>query len=409
MIMKTLNYIDPIISPSVLLDRPNHHTRFETQVQNHQLENEFDKVSAQRFMIKHASGSKITDAYGNEYIDFNLSQGANILGHTPEVVLQATEEALRDGINHTMPTLAESLLAQSIQEALPSLEKIKLLNSGAEAVKGAIRLAQAFAGKSRIIVFEGTNAYDLINSLPEFAGNKELSITVPPFNSSDAAYDVFTKYKNEIAAIIVEPVLSNKGVTLPNQGYLQFLRAITSENDSLLIFDETTTGFRIGLGGAQGYFGITPDLTILGKIIGGGFPVGAIGGKEEILSTIPYEHAEAPVNSITALAGNATLRRLSTPLLYQTLNHRSRDFIHCLTEITKYKGIFVNSFSSMFSIHFSEKETSAKRFELFHKKLKEKGVYLSPSPFEANFISIAHLPEDLNKALEVIYSVLKTI
>jgi glutamate-1-semialdehyde 2,1-aminomutase len=394
--MKTLNYIDPIISPSILLDRPNHHTRFENQGPGHSLKNNFDDVSGQRFIIKHANGSKITDTRGNEYIDFNLSQGASILGHAPSVVLQATEDALRDGLNHGMPTLAESLLAQSIQEAMPSVEKIKLVNSGAEAVKGVIRLARAFTGKERILVIEGTNA--------SVACSNANASSILPFNNIEAVTETFSKHKDEIAAIFVEPVFTTNGVVLPDQEYIQFLRKITFETQSLLIFDETTTGFRPGLKGAQGYFGVTPDLTVLGKIIGGGFPIGAIVGKEVIISLQAYLNAEVPINSITAIAGISTLKRLSTPLFYETLNHRSRDFIHCLTEITKHKGIVINSFRSMFSFHFSENGDN-KRFELFHKKLLKKGVYLSPSPFETNFISIAHLPEDLNRTLEAVYSI----
>lgn len=394
--MKTLNYIDPIVNPEVLLDRPNHHTRFDSHGQGFSWRKSMGNVTEKHFIIKHANGSKITDTQGNEYIDFNQSQGANILGHAPAVVLQATEEALRDGINHGMPTLAESLLQKSIQEAIPSVDKVKLLNSGTEAVKGAIRLAKAFTGKERVVVIEGANA--------AIAGTKSNAGTILPFNNIDVVARIFSQYRHEIAAVFVEPVLTSNGIVLPNQEYIEFLRKITSENQSLLIFDETNTGFRPRLSGAQGYLNVTPDITVFGKIIGGGFPIGAIGGKQEIFSIQASQGTDAIINPITAVAGLAILKRLSSPLFYETLNHRSRDFVHYLTEITKDKGITINSFRSMFSMHLPDGNYGA-----FHKKLKEKGVYLSSSPLEPNYISIAHLPEDLNRTLEVLYSVVKTL
>ena len=390
--MKTLNYIDPIVSPAILLDRPGLHTNFESQWNNKKQDHSQNFSVDNRFVVKYANGSKITDTRGNEYIDFNLSQGANILGHTPSYVLNAIDEALKNGISHGMPTQAENLLAKSIREALPSVEKIKLLNSGAEAVKGAIRLARAFTGKKRIVVIEGTNA--------NIANNKANDSSILPFNNINVVAETFSKYGNEIAAIFVEPIVTNRGVVLPNLEYLQFLRNITSENQSLLIFDETTTGFRSKLSGAQGYFNVIPDLTVLGKIVGAGFPIGAVGGKKEIIALPDIESNDIPLNSITAIAGIAALKRISSPLFYETLNHRSRDFIYCLTEITKHKGIKVNSYRSMFSIQLPED----RNYELFHKKLMEKGVYLSPTSHEPNYISIAHLPEDLNRTLEVVYN-----
>jgi|GEM_PF-2716015 Glutamate-1-semialdehyde aminotransferase len=393
--MKTLNYIDPIISPEILLDKPNHHTRFDSHGQSFSWRKSLGNTSEKRFIIKHANGAKITDTQGNEYIDFNQSQGANILGHAPAVVLQATEEALRDGINHGMPTLAESLLQKSIQEAIPSVDKVKLLNSGTEAVKGAIRLAKAFTGKERILVIEGANS--------TIAYSKSNTSSILPFNNTEIIAETFSKYKEEIAAIFVEPVLTSNGIALPNPEYLPFLREMATQNQALLIFDETNTGFRSGLGGAQGYFKVTPDITVFGKIIGGGFPIGAIGGRKDIFSAAETQTPDVLLNPITAIAGAVTLQRLASPLFYETLNHRSRDFIHYLTEITKDKGIAIRSFRSMFSLHFPKNES----YELFHKKLKEKGVYLSPTAQEPNYISIAHLPEDLNKTLEVTFNVIK--
>ena len=417
--MKTLNYIDPIFSPSILLDSPNHHYSFKkagnSVKQRSSPPNNLSEIDGMSIIIKYANGAKITDTKGNEYIDFHLSQRTNILGHTPVKILESIEESLKDGINHGMPTLAENILDKAIQEAIPSIEKVKLVNSGAEAVKGAIRLAKAFTGKTRIIVFEGTTANGIDNF--QLENDAKLIISLP-FNNEALVSEAFLKYTDDIAAIIIEPVPSNYGVVLPKQGYLQFLRKITSESQSLLIFDETTTGFRPNLSGAQGYFGVTPDLTILGKIIGGGLPISAIGGRKEIVSKLALQNIDSPINSITAIAGIATLKCLSTPLFYETLNYKSRDFIYWLTEITKHKGIVINSFRSMFSLYFSEKEVTnysdvknsdIQRLKQFNKKLLEAGIYLSTAPFEANFISITHLPEDLNRTLEVVYTVLKTV
>ncbi len=411
--MKTLNYIDPIMSPSIILDRPDHHISFE-KVNNRTKRNNSPEIFSGDFpvgpiAVQIAKGSGITDADKNEYIDFYLSQGANILGHASDNILDAVEKALRDGANHGMPTLVENLLAKSISEAIPSMEQIRLVNSGTEAVNGAIRLAKVFTGKHKVIRFEDQC------SVPTNLDGETIRL---PFNNQEAVSGSFFKYKDDIAAIIVEPVPSGMGVVLPKKGYLQFLRNITAEHRAPLIFDETTTGFRPKISGAQGYFGISPDLTILGKIVGGGFPVGAFGGSRELMSLIIEDSSFSPINPITATAGIATLKRLNTPLFYETLNHKSRDFIYWLEEITKHKGIVINSFQSMFSIFFSDKEitnyedaksSDVRRFDRFHKKLMKEGIYLSPSPFEANFLSIAHLPEDLNRTLEVVYKILKKV
>ena len=412
--MKTLNYIDTIINPSILHDRINHHVDFgKNEATNH-----LNNTHAKPFVIKSSKGVTLTDTDNNKFIDFNLSQGANILGHTPVKVLDSIEEALWDGINQEMPTLVENLLAESIKEAMPSMEQVRLMNSGIEAVNDAIRLARAYTGKRMVIKFGGSfhgnpTQFNLSSKgIPvEFT---KLTVSLP-YNNQDAIAETFLKYQDDIAAIIVEPVPSSIGVVLPKAGFLQFLRELTFKHRSLLIFDEITTGFRPRITGAQGYFGITPDLTVLGKIVGGGFPVGAFGGKSEIMSSIECE-SEGSMHSITATAGLATLKRLKSPLFYETLNHKSRDFTYWLQEISKDKGIVVNSFQSMFSIFFSDKEitnyndvknSDVKRFNRFTSKLLDEGVYLSQSRFEANFVSMAHLPEDLNRMLEVMFKVLK--
>jgi glutamate-1-semialdehyde 2,1-aminomutase len=423
--MRTLNYIDPIFGapPVSLVHLPHSKTAHEA----------IGVVSAETIEIKKAKGAKIIDNHKNSFIDFYHTQGANILGHAPDKVLDDVNEALSSGITNGMPTPADFLLTKSIQEAMPSIEQIRLVNSGTVAVMSAIRLARAFTGKDKIIRFNGA----LHGSSEQFlvepgSGLETIGIAsskgIPhdflqhtvnlPFNNQDAVKAAFEKHKDNIAAIIVDPVLSGAGVVLPEHGFLKFLRQITQENHSLLIFDEITTGFRPKLGGAQGYFDIKPDLTVLGKIIGGGFPIGAFGGRHEIMSLFSTIDPIDAVSPLTTTAGLATLKHLKSPLFYEILNHKSRDFIYWLREITHQKGIVINAFQSMFSVYFSDKAinneedvklTDINRYENFHKKLFENGIFLSPSQKQANFISIAHTPEDLNRTLEVIHQVLKAL
>ncbi|HEY4787710.1 MAG TPA: aminotransferase class III-fold pyridoxal phosphate-dependent enzyme [Bacteroidales bacterium] len=413
--MKTLNYIDPTVNSSDMVEASNLHTSNEkmkfTDGQDSLLSKSGNAQKGHQLILKSADGVKVTNKNNKQYIDFYLSQGSNILGHTHHKVINAIEGALWDGINHGIPTIAEDFLAESVREAVPSVEAVKFYNSGSGAVKGAIRLARAFTHKRKVIKFEGARTNCTMEEL--------LSDTISlSFNDQDSISEVFLKYKDDIAAIFVEPVPANMGVVLPKQGFLEFLRNITREHQSLLIFDETTTGFRPKISGAQGHFGINPDLTILGKIIGGGFPVGAVGGGKDIISQLEFQNIDDPINSITATAGIATLKHLSSPLFYETLNHKSRDFMYWLKEIAEPRGAKINSFRSMFSLYFSEKEivsyndtknSDLKRFEHFYKEALKEGVYFSPSPYEANFISIAHKPDDLNRTLDVVHKVLKTV
>jgi glutamate-1-semialdehyde 2,1-aminomutase len=376
----------------------------------------FKNLHREPFFVKKAKGSRITDVDKNEYIDYHLSGGIHILGHAPASVLDVVEKALWDGINYGMPTTSETFLAEAIVEAFPSIDKVRLVNSDIEAISSAIRLAQTYTGKNKIIAFEG---HDLGK-----ASHAESSqhIIYLPFNDQEAVFEAFAKHKDEIAAIIVEPVPSYRGVILPGETFLSFLRNIKEEFKALLLFDETITGFRPRISGAQGIFGVIPDITILGNILGGGFPLAAYGGHNDIMALLDrddvWQSEVLPVNQVAMTAGIAMIKRLHAPLFHDILNQKSRDFIYWLEEITQRKGIVVNSFHSMFTLFFSERSvnnfadiqhTDAKRFERFYKKILEKGVFLSPSPFEANFISIAHAPEDLNKTLDVVYQVLKTV
>jgi glutamate-1-semialdehyde 2,1-aminomutase len=395
-------------------------------------------VDGEPVFIKSAAASKLYDVDDKEYIDFCLSWGVHILGHAHEAINKAVNIAVENGSSFGLPTPGETILAKAIAEAVPSIEQLRLVSSGTEAVMSATRLARAFTGKKKILKFDGGyhgHADHLLVSAGSGLATQGLasSAGVPsefvqhtislPFNDELAVFEAFSKYKDDIAAIIVEPVPANMGVILPQKGFLEFLRNITNQYQSLLIFDEVITGFRPSIGGAQSYFGVKPDLTTLGKIIGGGFPIGAYGGRRDIMSLVApsgdvYQAGTLSGNPVAVAAGIATLKKLRLPQFYQPLNHKSRDFIFYLEEITSNKGIVVNSFKSMFTLFFSQgnvnnfadaKNTDTKRFAKFHKKTLEAGIFLSPSPFEANFISAAHTPADLNRTLEVIHQVLKTV
>lgn len=398
----------------------------------------FKSVNGIPVFIKKAGGSKLYDVDSNEYIDFCLSWGVHILGHSHREISDAVREALNNGTSYGMPTPGETIFAKAITEVVPSIEMVRLVNSGTEAVMSAIRLARAYTEKKKIIKFDGcyhghadhllvsagsglaSLGYSSSAGVPEEFVQHTISL---PFNNEALVAEAFTKYKNEIAAIILEPVPANMGVVLPKQGFLQFLRNITYEFQSLLIFDEVITGFRCGIDGAQGYFGVTPDITTLGKIIGGGFPIGAYGGRREIMSLVApegnvYQAGTLAGNPIGVAAGIAVLKKLHLPLFYEQLNLKSSDFIFKLAEITKDRGVVINSFKSMFTLFFKDNEvvdyedvkrTDLKRFEKFYKKTLEKGIFFVPSQFETNFISAAHLPQDLYKTLEVVSFVLKTL
>ena len=396
----------------------------------------FKGINGDPVFIKKASGSKITDLDDNQYLDFCLSWGVHIAGHAKKEILNAVEAILWNGTSFGLPTPGETDLAELITSSMPSIEMARLVNSGTEAVMSAIRLARAFTGKNKIIKFDGCYHghvdYMLVSS---GSGLASLGISssqgVPeefvqhtirvPFNNELQVAETFERYKNEIAAVIVEPVPANMGVVLPREGFLQFLREITMQNNSLLIFDEAITGFRPELSGAQGYYDIIPDLSTLGKIIGGGFPIGAYGGRRDIMSMIApegnvYQAGTLSGNPVAVAAGIASISQLRSPDFYNDLNQTSLTFIQHLKEITINKGIVINSFQSMFTIFFNDKEVNnfedvrncdLSRFEQFFKKALNKGIFFSPSQFETNFISSAHSSSDLNNTLDIINDIIK--
>ena len=396
----------------------------------------FKGMKTSPVFIKKGVGAILTDIDDNNYIDYCISWGALILGHAHKSIVEAVNKTIQDGTSFGAPTGRETILAEMINECVPSMERIRFVNSGTEAVMSAIRLARAFTERKIIIKFDGcyhghadhllvsagSGVSTLQNSSSSGVPNEFVQLTLSiPYNNQQIVEDVFKKYKNQIAAIIIEPVPANMGVIVPDKQFLKFLREITISNKSLLIFDEVITGFRIGLGGAQEYYDIKPDLTTLGKIIGGGFPVGAYGGRKEIMDLLApigqvYQAGTLSGNPVAMSAGIATLNELKKPLFYNSLEEKTSYLISNLREITKNKNIQINCVGSMFTLFFSEipltdfesvKQCNSTLFSSFHKSMLEKNIYLPPSQFEANFVSSAHSDKQIEETIISLKSVLK--
>lgn len=353
------------------------------------------------FMQK-AKGQYIYDIDGNRYRDFCLSWGVHILGHNHPAVIRAVQLAIKNGTSFGAATELETKLAEMIVGAVPSIEKVRFVNSGTEAAMSAIRLARAFTNRDVIVKFDGCyhgHCDQLLVSAGVPAEAMKYTFSVP-FNDQLAIDKLFKRHGKKIAAVIVEPVPANMGVVSPHAGFLEQLRILTDKYDSLLIFDEVITGFRIGLGGAQGDFGIRPDLTILGKIIGGGFPVGAFGGRKEIMDRLApagdvYQAGTLSGNPVAMSAGIAVLKELQQPGFYEKLNKKADRFIVGLKESLWREEFRVNSYGSMFTVFFSKgpvnnyldaKNSDVRLFKKFYSGLLEQGSYFSPSPYEANFL-----------------------
>jgi len=395
-------------------------------------------VGVSPLFIKKAKGPLIIDVDNNKYIDYCMSWGVCIMGHVPKCIVKGIRKAVKKGITYGIPSPQETVLAKIICEHVPSIEKIRFVNSGTEAVMSSIRLARAYTKRNKIIKFDGCyhgHADHLLVAagsgvaqlrLASSAGipDEFLSHTISlPYNDIDALIQVFDHFGNEIAAVIVEPVAANMGVVVPDIKFLNKIRELTIQHGSLLIFDEVITGFRIGLGGAQKYFGVIPDLTTLGKIIGGGMPVGAYGGRADIMALVApdgpmYQAGTLSGNPVAMAAGIETLRCLENPNFYCSLEKKSNYFFEHLGNIIHKAGIRLNTLGSMFTIFFSDKEIcnledvkrcNIHRFNLFFNKLLNNGIYISPSQFEACFLSSSHTEKDLNKTLEIIEKVIKQL
>ena len=385
-----------------------------------------------RFIAK-AKGSHIWDVDGNEYIDYVCSWGPMILGHAHPSVVEGIKEQAEKGTSYGAPTELEVELAKMIVELVPSVEKVRMVNSGTEATMSAIRLARGYTGRNKVIKFEG-GYHGHVDALLVKAGSGLTTFGVPtspgipedfakhtitvPFNDIDALKKVIDEVGDDVAAVIMEPVMANAGLIIPEPGFLEKVRELTAEKGIVLIFDEVITGFRLSLGGAQEYFGITPDLSCFGKIIGGGLPVGAFGGKAEIMD---YLAPEGPVyqagtlsgNPLAMVAGIRTLRELQKPGVYEELRKKTEKLSEGLKEAAKSAGIYdklcFKQIESISIVYFTPVDvknykdaltSNTEAYAKFFRKMLEQGVYLAPSQFEVAFMSTAHTDEDIEKTVK---------
>jgi glutamate-1-semialdehyde 2,1-aminomutase len=391
----------------------------------------FGGVDVKPLFIAAAKGSKIYDIDGNEYIDYVGSWGPMILGHAHPKVIAAIQAAVKKGTSFGSPTLAETALAERIVNAFDSIEKVRLLNSGTEAVMTAIRLARAYTKKDLIIkmagCYHGHSDSMLVaagsglaeTGRPSSAGVPEsiaeLTVAIP-YNDIDAAETAFRKHKGGIAAVLVEPVAANMGVVPPVEGYLQALRNLCDAEKVLLVFDEVITGFRIAYGGAQELFGVKADITCLGKIIGGGLPLAALGARADIMDMLApvgavYQAGTLSGNPIATAAANATLDILEKGNYYEKLEAASALLEAGLNDAAKDAGVpvTINRIGSIMSCFFTDRpvrnfadvqSTNIKQFKRFFAKMLRWGIYLAPSAYEAMFISLAHTKQDIEKTIK---------
>ena len=391
----------------------------------------FGAVGRTPRFIASAHGDRIIDVDGNEMIDYVCSWGPGILGHAHPRVIEQVQKACEYGLTYGAPTKKEVILAELIAELIPSMEVSRLVSSGTEAVMSAIRVARGYTKRDKIIKFKGcyhghsdgllvkAGSAALTTSMPDSAGvpaDYTKNTLVALYNNPDSVETLFQANSNEIAAVIVEPVAANMGVVLPKPEFLRFLREITSRYGALLIFDEVITGFRLALGGAQEYYQVVPDLTTLGKIVGGGMPIGAYGGKREIMEMVSplgpvYQAGTLSGNPIATTAGIETLRILKEdPNIYQRIERKAKRIADAIREAAK-EHICVNQVGSLLSVFFTSKTVSdyesavssdTVQYAKYFGYLLDRGVYVAPSQFEAMFLSDAHTDSDIEYTCQVI-------
>ncbi len=391
----------------------------------------FKSVGRDPLFIKNAKGSKITDVSGKTYIDYVGSWGPMIVGHADGRVLDAIFRAAKDGTSFGAPHEREIELAEMVIDAVPSVEMLRMVSSGTEATMSAIRLARGYTGRDIILKFEGCY-HGHTDSLLVKAGSGVETLGLPDspgvpadlahhtltanFNDLKGVENLFNLHKNKIACVILEPIVGNMGVIPPEPAFLPGLRDLCDKSGTLLILDEVMTGFRVSYGGAQQLYKITPDLTTLGKIIGGGLPVGCYGGRREIMSKIApegpiYQAGTLSGNPLAMAAGIATLKILKEPGAYETLEAKSKKLADGVAAAAAKAGIKIwsNRVGSMLSLFFTDKKvydyasaktSDTKRFTKFFSLMLEKGVYLAPSQFEAGFVSLAHSNEDIEATIQ---------
>ena len=399
----------------------------------------FKSVDTPAIFMDHAKGSRIYDIDGNEYIDYVLSWGPLILGHKNEQVIKKLHEAVNRGTSFGASTLEENKLAELVIERVPSIEKVRMVSSGTEATLAALRLARGYTGRNKIIKFEGCY-HGHSDSLLIKAGSGVATLGLPdspgvpegtakntitvPYNDLEAIKIAFENYGDDIAGIIVEPVAGNMGVVPPKDGFLQGLREITNDYGALLLFDEVMTGFRVGYNCAQGYFGVTPDLTCLGKVIGGGLPVGAFGGRKEIMDKVApvgniYQAGTLSGNPLAMTSGYETLSQL-TPESYEYFQELGDILEEGLKKVFSKHNvpITINRAGSMIGYFLNEgpvtnfEEANKSKLELFsqmYREMAKEGVFLPPSQFEGTFLSTAHSKEDIEKTIQAFDTALSRI
>lgn len=385
-------------------------------------------VGTTPLFIERAKGSRIWDEDGNEFIDYVCSWGPNILGHACEPVISAVKAACEKGLTFGACHKSEIELARLIRKHFPSMEMLRLVNSGTEAVMSAIRAARGFTGRDKIIKFEGcyhghsdgllvkAGSGLMTQSIPSGAGVTEgctRDTLLAKYNDESSVRALFDEHGGEIAALIVEPCAANMGVVPPKEGFLQFLRGITAEHGAMLIFDEVITGFRLSDGGAQKLYGVKPDLTTLGKIVGGGMPLAAYGGRREIMECVAplgsvYQAGTLSGNPCAVAAGIATIKQIeSTPDIYDALDKKSA----VLEEAMKSAGLNVNRCGSLMTVFFNSEEVvsydesracDTEKYAEYYRHLLRNGIYAAPSQFEAMFVSYAHTAEDIERTAEII-------
>ena len=400
----------------------------------------FRGVGGQPFFAERAAGAHVWDVDGNEYIDYVGTWGPAILGHAHPAIVQAVQAAAERGTSFGIPSEPEVRMAQLVKECVPSVEKVRMVNSGTEACMSAIRVARGFTDRPKIIKFDGCY-HGHADSLLVKAGSGALTCGNPdsggvpaeftahtivlPFNDREAVEQAFAANAGQVAGIILEPVPGNAGVYLPREGYLEFLREITAANGSLLIFDEVMTGFRVSLGGAQERFGITPDLSCFGKIIGGGLPVGAFGGRAEVMDVLApdgpvYQAGTLSGNPLAMAAGLAALEELKKGAVHAQLEDKGAKLEAGLNAAAEKAGIPVitQRAGSMSCLFFAEQpvhnlaeamQADRERFKKYFHGILAEGVYLAPSAFEAAFLSVAHTDADIDATIAAAEKVMTTL
>ncbi|PSB12586.1 glutamate-1-semialdehyde-2,1-aminomutase [filamentous cyanobacterium CCP2] len=400
----------------------------------------FKSVGGQPIVFDRVKGAYIWDVDGNQYIDYVGTWGPAICGHAHPDVLAALKDCLEKGTSFGAPCYLENVLAEMVIDAVPSIEMVRFVNSGTEACMAVLRLMRAFTGRDKVIKFEGcyhghadmflvkAGSGVATLGLPDSPGvpkSTTANTLTAPYNDLEAVKQLFAENPNEISGVILEPVVGNSGFIPPDAGFLEGLRLLTQEHGALLVFDEVMTGFRIAYGGAQEKFGVTPDLTTLGKIIGGGLPVGAYGGRKEIMEMVApagpmYQAGTLSGNPLAMTAGIKTLELLKRPGTYEQLDRITKKLAEGMLQVAQETGHVAcgGQISGMFGFFFAEgpihnyedaKKSDLAKFGRFHRGMLEHGVYLAPSQFEAGFTSLAHTDEDIDRTLEAARAVMASL